>query len=189
MQSNQLTCVLRFLIQITILVWPTVYAGRQKFNSVVERSNDVLSFDPFVSQNKKVYSCVNARGTPPAEAQVLALLMGGGGGGGVIQSWTGEGYPPSWSWMGYPRQQNKVPSCPNLGWGTPSPSSGPGVGYSPVWTRDGVPPPRPQSVNRLKLLPSLILRMRAVKTDSAQISGSGTRYVSVAASNTYATVL
>ena len=58
---------------------------------------------------------------------------------------------------------------PDLGWGTPISImgypylSGPGMGYPTVQTWDGVPPSPPASMDRLKLLPSLILWMRAVK--------------------------
>ena len=71
----------------------------------------------------------------------------------------GWGTCPVWTWDG-------VPSCPDLGWGNP-PSAGwctpLDLGWGtppPVWTWDGVPPP--ESVNRLKILPSLIVRTRAV---------------------------
>ena len=78
--------------------------------------------------------------------------------------------------MGYP-----IPGTPHpdLGWGTPHQQNGvpPPVWtwdeVPSIWTWDGVTPPpksRPEmgyphlaSVNRLKLLPSVILRMRAVK--------------------------
>ena len=93
------------------------------------------------------------------------------GRGYPIQSWT-EGYPLSWSWMG-------LSPCPDLRRGYYSPSTSPGQqnGVPPVQTWDGVtpppprldlawgrPPPPPASVDKLQLLPSLILRMRAVKT-------------------------
>ena len=50
-------------------------------------------------------SCVNARGTPPAVQEVLAVLLC------LIQTWSGgvPGVPPG-PGMGYP---------PDLGWGTP----------------------------------------------------------------------
>ena len=47
--------------------------------------------------------------------------------------------------------------CPDLGWGTPPPA---GWGNPSFGPRMGFPPPA--SVNRPKILPSLILRMRAV---------------------------
>ena len=68
--------------------------------------------------------------------------------------WT-WGPPPRWGTppeMGYPRTWDGVPPYPDLKWGTPPTSD----------LRWGKPPP-PASVNRLKILPSPILRMRAVK--------------------------
>ena len=94
----------------------------------------------------------------------------------------GQGYPPSWPGMGY--------HCPDLGWGYPCPDLGGGTlcfylgwGY-PQLERMGVPPswdgwgnlsPPPignhggtsplrwcKLTHKLKLLPSPILRMRAV---------------------------
>ena len=67
-----------------------------------------------------------------------------------------------------------VPPYPDLRWGILPPR--PGMGYPPTQTLDGVPPPHldlgrgtlppppphPTSVDRLKILPSLILRMWAV---------------------------
>ena len=95
------------------------------------------------------------------------------------------GTPSNLSWGVYPEVPRSIPdldggnlSRPDLGWGTPPhqqngyPPSGPGMGYPPnIWTWDRAPPstqtwdrvPPPTSVNRLKLLPSLILRMRGVK--------------------------
>ena len=111
-------------------------------------------------------SCMNARGTPSAELQVLALLisilMGGGeiphpvlNGGYPIQPWMGGEVPhpvldggtqSNLGWWGYPIQSwtGGYPH-PDLGWGTPIsrmgyPPSRPGMGYSPVQTWDGVTP-------------------------------------------------
>ena len=137
-------------------------------------------------------SCVNTRGIPPAEYQVLHLLSYPGVGGGGIPS---QGTPPSGPgqgtpiltslrgvchpWMGVPHPG--VPSHLDLarvppsgpGWGTHSvwtwlgyPPSGPGRGTLPVWTWPGYPPPPPQVwTDKLKLLPSFILWMRAVKIE------------------------
>ena len=67
---------------------------------------------------------------------------------------------------GYPREPLPILILdggtypPSAGWGTPL--SRPGMGYPlPIQTWDRVPPP-PASVDRLKILASLILRMRAV---------------------------
>ena len=80
--------------------------------------------------------------------------------------WGGyPGIPPSWSWMGYlppPISRMGYPSCLDLGRGTPPTPSGPGMGY----------PLPPATGNRLKLLPSLILRMRAVKMVSSVCTSS-----------------
>ena len=176
-------------------------------------------------------SCVNARGTPPAAWQVLAMLlcvMGGvprvggypisGKGGTPSQVWgvypisglggvphlrsggypiSGPGgypisglggylgYPPTQTWDGVPpyldmgwgaplpRPEMRYPSHLDVRWGTPYLDLGlgtpphPDLGWStPPYPdlRWGTPaPPPPASVDRLKILPSLILRMRAVK--------------------------
>ena len=81
------------------------------------------------------------------------------GWGTPVQTWDGippiltwDGVPPIWTWNGVP---------PVLTWD----------GVPPLQTWDGVlphldlgwdTPPPPTSVDRLKILPSLILRMRAV---------------------------
>ena len=118
-------------------------------------------------------------------------VMDWGGGGYPIQSWMGGGTPSSlgqWgggyhiqSWMGgtpSPRSGRGVrhsadgeyPIQPGMG--NPPSLSRPGMGYPPpIQTWDGVPPLPPASVDRLKLLPSLILRMRAVKTIFLQRTG------------------
>ena len=79
-------------------------------------------------------SCVNARGTPPAASQVLAMLlclMGGGGGTPpTIQTWSG-GYPLPRPEIGYP---------PHLGRGTPLTQTWDVVPPTQTW--DGVPPYR-----------------------------------------------
>ena len=63
-----------------------------------------------------------------------------------------DGVPPIWSRDGVPRQQGGV-----------APLSGTGMGYPPCPDLGCGTAPPPASVNRLKILPSLILRMRAVK--------------------------
>ena len=70
--------------------------------------------------------------------------------------WGYLGVPLSWSWMGYPsppRQQNGIP--PIQTWDGIPPTPLPDL-------RWGTPPAPPASVDRLKILPSVILRMRAV---------------------------
>ena len=79
--------------------------------------------------------------------------------------------PPGWTWDGVP------PPCLNLGWGSPRqqdgvPPSRPGMGvphhvdlgwgYLPCPDLGRGTAPPLASVNRLKILPSLILRMRVV---------------------------
>ena len=85
---------------------------------------------------------------------LLCLPTGGGGEGG---GWLPH---PVLSRGGCPDQGPDLdrggtpgyPPCPDLGWGTP-----------PSWPRNGVtPPPPPASVDRLKILPSLILQTQAV---------------------------
>ena len=111
-------------------------------------------------------SCVNARGIPTAAYQVLHLL-------------TEVGYPPPRSdgmgrylrrgtpHQGIPRRgtphpglkggtQGGVPPS-----GLPPPPAEPGSGTPPWLDLAQVPPPL--DVDRLKTLPSLILRMRSVK--------------------------
>ena len=105
------------------------------------------------------------------------------GGGYPIQSWGGgtlsshgrgyPRYPPGQTWDGVPPIQtwHGVPSHPDLGWGTPcpdlawgTPPSRPVMGYPP---RPGMGyPPRCELTNKLKTVPSLILRMRAVKINT-----------------------
>ena len=97
----------------------------------------------------------------------------------LVQTWdrvppiSRMGYSPVHTWDGLP----PPPSAPRIGYplstpGMGSSPSGPRTGYphphlgwgtSPIQTWDGVPL---ASVDRLKILPSLILRMRAVKTNS-----------------------
>ena len=84
-------------------------------------------------------------------------------------SWMG--YPPvqTWEW-GTPHQLDGVPppSRPgngvtplSAGWGTPPHQLD---GVPPAQTWDRVPPP-PEMVDKVKTLPSVILRMRAVIID------------------------
>ena len=101
-------------------------------------------------------------------------------GGYPIQSWTG-GIPPipgldggtPFCWWGVPPGMNRgyhillmggtlePPPHPDLGWGTPLQQNG----VPPVWTWDGVLP----SVNRLKILSSLILQMLVVNIKAVQV--------------------
>ena len=153
----------------------------------------------------------------------------GGGGGYPIQSWIGGCVcvcvclPPSRPGMGYSliwTQDGVTPPSrpemvytpiwtwdrilPNLDrrWGTPHPDLGWGTtcrdkgwdtpliqtwdwgGGAPIWTWDLVHPPRPEkgwgtpplaSVNRLKILPSLILQMRAVTIYETRVKSSQTK--------------
>ena len=132
-------------------------------------------------QNKKVLLHERKRHTARRIASTR-YASGGGGlphpvmvGGDPIQSWLG-GYPIQ-SWWGVPHPvMVGVPHPVMVGGtlGTPSrPGQGGyhGSGVPPtIHTWDGVPPthrpetgyPPPTSVDRLKILPSLILRMRAV---------------------------
>ena len=81
---------------------------------------------------------------------------------GIPYPWDGVPPPPSKPGWGtpHPRPEMGYPPPSRPGLGTPHPR--PEMGYPPtiqVWT--GYPPP-PASVDRLKILPSPILRMRAV---------------------------
>ena len=96
-------------------------------------------------------SCVNARGIPTAAYQVLHLL-------------TEVGYPPrppGLTWgvpeVGYPSLGYPLSGYPPSGY----PLAGPGSGTPPRLDLARVPPP-PPGVDRLKTLPSLILRMWSV---------------------------
>ena len=126
----------------------------------------------FTSSTRKS-SCVNARGIPTAAYQVLHLLPEMG-----YPPW--QEYPPDQVWVPPPSPlagvpplparsaggggtRGGAPPCPpparsdgrgtwaGPGFGTPPPPSGPGQGTTP-----------PTGVYRLKILPSLILRMRSV---------------------------
>ena len=84
---------------------------------------------------------------------------------GVPHPELGRGYPLSRPGKGYPtpsRTGKEYPTPSRTGKGIPP--SRPGKGYPPSHQPDGgIPPPPPADVSRLKILPSLILRMRAVK--------------------------
>ena len=92
-------------------------------------------------------SCVNARGTPPAAYQVLAMLlclMGRGYPGTPHHPDLARGYPrypphhPDLVW-GVPQ----VPTHhPDLGWGTPDPDLGWGTPPTSTVLGRGSPPPR-----------------------------------------------
>ena len=69
------------------------------------------------------------------------------------------GYPLFGPGMGYSPSRPGMRNPLSAGWGTPTPIQT-WDGVSPIWTWDGVPP---ANVNRLKILPSLILQMRAVR--------------------------
>ena len=80
----------------------------------------------------------------------------------------GMGYPPGQTWYGVPPGQtwDGVPP-PGQTWDGVPPPARPGMGYPPPsQTWDGVspPPPRCELTNKLKTVPSLIFRMRAVIT-------------------------
>ena len=78
--------------------------------------------------------------------------------GGTPPSRPGMGYPTGQTWDGvppYPDLGWGTPPNPDLRWGTPSPSR-PGTGYLPP------PQSRCKLTNKLKTVPSPILRMRAV---------------------------
>ena len=92
---------------------------------------------------------------------------------GGTPSWPGQGVPqsprPDLGWV-------PPPPCLDLGWGTPL--ARPEMGYSPGQTWDGVPPldvtgvlpPRCGLTNKLKTVPSIILRMRAVMIKRSAVS-------------------
>ena len=89
---------------------------------------------------------------------LISLLMGGvphpvmDGEGYPIQSWMGVP-SPTWTWNGYPHLDlGWGTPCPDLKWGTPPPPH----------RQDRVPPSRWWLTHKVKLLPSPILRMRAV---------------------------
>ena len=134
---------------------------------------------PYFTQYYKTRrsSRVNARGTFPPSAPE-------GGRGYPLPRWVHSiswmGYPLSRLGMGYPphHKLDGVPSHPDLGRGYPPPHQLYGVpphhqldgvpphpdlgrGY-PLIRWLGYPPPRCGLTHKLKLLPSLILRMRAV---------------------------
>ena len=108
------------------------------------------------SQVQGGYSIPGPGGTPsqvqggtPSQVQGVPHPRSGVGWGYPIPG--PGGYPvPGW---GYP-----PPPYLDLGWDTPLPR--PGMGYPPYPAWDGVPPP--EMVDKVKTLPSVILRMRAV---------------------------
>ena len=113
-------------------------------------------------------SCVNARGIPTAAYQVLRMLspIPGGTGvllwgtpspvltwlGGTYLGWGGRYLSPRLDMAGVPPSPRLDLARGYLPWL--------GVGTYPLPSGSGVPYP---SVNRLKTLPSPILRMRSVK--------------------------
>ena len=134
-----------------------------------------------IISNKKVLLRERKRHTARRVAVASACYSGGGEGGtmGTPPTWTWDGVPPlPGPGMGYPPTQtwDRVPPYLDLGWGTPLPR--PEMGYPPYldlrwgtpypdlrWGTSPLPrlemgyPPPPASVNRLKILPSPILRM------------------------------
>ena len=101
-----------------------------------------------------------ARGIPQVPAPIIQNWPGGthhtphhlGLDGGI--PWV----PPSRPGIGYPQTWDGVPPQPRPGTGNPPPR--PGMGYPPPRPGIGYPP---KSVYKVKTLPSVILRMRAVK--------------------------
>ena len=90
-----------------------------------------------------------------AHCAALSPDRGGGAGGGgyPIQSWTG----------GLPSSPNGGVPYPDLGWGTPPPiETWDGVCPHPDLGRGTLPPSRCELTNKLKTVPSPILRMRVV---------------------------
>ena len=94
-------------------------------------------------------------GTPPDMGYPLPQTWGKHTSPDGVPPWTWGTTPPHpypQRWSTPPRPEMEYPPYPDLRWGTPY--LRPEMGY----------PPPPASVNRLKILPSPILRMRAVKT-------------------------
>ena len=132
-----------------------------------------------IYENKKVLLRERKRHTTHRVASTRCVSGPGGtqsqvwGGGFLVPGLEGVPHPRS---GGYPVPGQEGYPIPGLG-GYPVPCAGgtpgiplprPGMGYPPTWTWDGVPPP-PASVNRLKILPHVILRMRAVITTQGHL--------------------
>ena len=113
--------------------------------------------------------CCWGRGVPhPVMVGGGVTLSSHGGGRVPIQFWWGGVPPhhPDLAW-GYPIQSwwgdilRGTPHHPDLA-GVPPPPSRPGMGYPPTH-RPGMGYPPTEMVDKVKTLPSVILRMRAVK--------------------------
>ena len=127
---------------------------------------------PVKQTDKKVLLRERKRHTARRVASARYAALSNGWVGGVpptIQTW--PGYPPPLGWgTPPPSRPGRVPPTPGMGypppsrpvWGTSPPQTWDEVPPPPPQTWDGVPP-LPASVNRLKISPSSILRMRAAK--------------------------
>ena len=143
-----------------------------KIQSRQNNGNNVISR---IKSRTRKSSCVNARGIPPAIAHSAVSWQGGT----PIQSWWGRGggsVPPSSSDPRAPshpdlepdlvRGDPRVPplSWPGHGGYTGVPSIRTLWGYPPPHWQMGYPSPlRCELTNKLKTVPSPILRIRAVK--------------------------
>ena len=100
---------------------------------------------------------------PRSRGGTLSQVWGGVQSQMIIQTWLGGTHPDLvGGYPGYPPQPDVgwgTPPWPDLGWGTPQPDLGWDTPPRPDW---GTPPPRCGLTNKLKTVPSPILRMRAV---------------------------
>ena len=135
--------------------------------------------------NKKVLLRERKRHTDrhATSTRYAAPARGGTPGGAPIISWMGypplagwgtphyelDGVPPTISWMGYPPTISWMGYPPPwAGWGSSPPWAGWGTphhqldGVTPHHELDGVPPPGCGQINKLKILPPLVLRTRSV---------------------------
>ena len=86
--------------------------------------------------------------------------------------WPGMGYPPDLGWGTSPQTWDGVPPGPRIGYPPTWDGVPPDLRWgTPLQTWDGVPPPQvwTDTQTRVKTLPSLILRTRAVKMAEIEV--------------------
>ena len=134
---------------IKLLINYTAYHAQIQDTKLLVMPNEKFKKNFTSSHQTRKSSCVNARGTPRSKYTLCCSGRGYPSPPLILGSdLDGRGYPPAWTWEG----------------GTPPPGPGKGVHPPPPPRVDGVPPPwsRCELTHKPKILPSPILRMRAV---------------------------